>query len=98
MPTNKIKLQFVCNCLPILRDTVVQEMADESTYTVEIRIVISKQGQERPSMGTTRAIQSDCTVIFYTANLMYACPCIGYKTYTSAQDYTPAPQNLSHNT
>ena len=23
---------------------------------------------------------------------------IRYKTYTSAQDYTPAPQNLSHNT
>jgi len=22
----------------------------------------------------------------------------GYKTYTSARDYTPAPQNLSHNT
>ena len=22
----------------------------------------------------------------------------GYKTYTSAQVYTPAPQNLSHNT
>ena len=66
--TNKIKLQFVCNCFPILHDKVVQGMTDESTYTVEIRIVTSKQGQERPSMGTTtRAIQSDCTVIFYTA-------------------------------
>ena len=37
-------------------------------------------------------------------HLMYVCPCIiyeideRYKTYTSAQDYTPAPQNLSHNT
>jgi hypothetical protein len=68
VPTNKIKLHFVRNCLPILRDIVVQEMADESTYTVEVRIVMSKQGQERPSKGTTtRAIQSDCTVRFYTA-------------------------------
>ena len=71
------------------------------------RVLINKPIAAHPSFKKISALDEKQKLPVHQSKqlvpLMYVCPCIiyeivGYKLTYSAQDYTPAPQNLSHNT
>ena len=39
-----------------------------------------------------------CEACVLCTGVSFVSESVGYTTYTSTQDYTPAPQNFSHNT